>query len=64
MSDAEYEWRMKLKPVNLVIETDFSPEQIHEVQARYGSAARALIRRDFGACPELRGIWVTIHGGL
>jgi hypothetical protein len=47
MSDAEYEWRMKLKPVNLVIETDFSPEQIHEVQARYGSAARALIRRDF-----------------
>ena len=26
MSDAEYEWRMKLKAVNLVIETDFTAE--------------------------------------
>jgi hypothetical protein len=47
MSDAEHEWRMKLKAVNLVIETDFSAEQVRQVQARYGPAARALLRRDF-----------------
>ena len=47
MSDAEYEWRMKLKAVNLVIETDFTADQIHEAQGKWGAAARALLVRAF-----------------
>lgn len=47
MSDAEYEWRTKLKPVNLVIETDFTAEEIRRAQTKYGNAARRLLSRGF-----------------
>ena len=28
MSDADFEWRQRLKPVNLVIETNFSEDEV------------------------------------
>lgn len=47
MSDAEAEWRTKLKPVNLVIETDFTAEEIRTAQSAYGNTARRLFSRGF-----------------
>src|SRR4051812_9996477 len=47
MSDADHEWRAKLQRVSLVIETDFSQEEVHEAQSKYGAAARALLARGF-----------------
>ncbi|BBX04652.1 hypothetical protein BST36_27465 [Mycolicibacterium moriokaense] len=46
LSDAEYDWRAKLKPVNLVIETDFTAEEIDETKRKWGQAARQLLLRD------------------
>ncbi|AWT52228.1 hypothetical protein D806_012400 [Mycolicibacterium smegmatis MKD8] len=43
MSDADYEWRSRLQPVNLVIETDFSADEVRQAQRRYGAAARHLL---------------------
>ncbi len=43
MSDAEHEWRTRLKPVNLVIESDFVSQDIRELQSRYGSRTQQLI---------------------
>lgn len=40
MSDAEYEWRQRLQPVRLVIETNFSADEVREAQKKFGAAAR------------------------
>ena len=34
MSDADFEWRQRLKPVNLVIETNFSEDEVREAQRK------------------------------
>ncbi|BBZ20876.1 hypothetical protein MGAD_52110 [Mycolicibacterium gadium] len=47
LSDAEYEWRQKLKPVNLVIETDFTPANTAQIKKYWGAAARALRKHDY-----------------
>lgn len=47
LSDAEYEWRQKLKPVNLVIETDFTPKDTAEIKKYWGEAVKALRKRDY-----------------
>lgn len=46
MSDAEYEWRRRLQPAKLVIETDFSADEVREAQRKYGAVARQLVRQD------------------
>ncbi|MCV7176153.1 hypothetical protein H7H98_10395 [Mycolicibacterium sphagni] len=46
LSDAEYEWRQKLKPANLVIETDFTAKQIERIKKYWGAAVRVLRKRD------------------
>ena len=50
MSDADYAWRQRLQPVNLVIETDFTADEVREAQSKYGAAARALLNK--GATPK------------
>lgn len=45
--DADYGWRQRLKSVNLVIETDFSEEEIREAQRNFGAAVRELRGRSF-----------------
>ncbi|WP_232007750.1 hypothetical protein, partial [Mycobacterium gordonae] len=45
MSDKDFEWRTRLKPVRLVIETDFSADEIRTAQSKYGVAATHLIHR-------------------
>lgn len=47
MSDAEHEWRTRLQPVNLVIESDFLGEDIRELQSRYGSRTQQLVNKGF-----------------
>lgn len=47
MSDAEHEWRTRLQPVNLVIETDFLAHDIRDLQSRYGSRTQQLINQGF-----------------
>ena len=47
LSDAEYEWRQKLKPVNLVIETDFTAKNTMQIKKYWGAAVRALRKRDY-----------------
>lgn len=46
MSDAEYEWRARLQPVNLVIETDYSAGEIRTAQSKLGATVQALTKRD------------------
>jgi hypothetical protein len=43
MSDKDFEWRTRLKPVNLVIETDFSADEVRTAQSKYGAAAQQLL---------------------
>jgi hypothetical protein len=43
MSDADYHWRQRLEPVNLVIETDFSADEVREAQRNVGRAAQHLL---------------------
>lgn len=43
MSDKDFEWRTRLKPVNLVIETDFSGDEVRTAQSKYGLTASHLI---------------------
>lgn len=45
MSDTDYEWRQRLEPVRLVIETDFSADGVREAQSKYGVAARLLLNK-------------------
>lgn len=47
LSDAEFEWRQKLKPASLVIETDFTPSQVRTAKLRWGQAANALKKRGY-----------------
>lgn len=47
MSDKEVEWRERLGPVKLVVETNFSAHEVRETQKRYGAAARGLLHRDW-----------------
>jgi hypothetical protein len=47
MSDAEYEWRKRLQPVNLVIESDFVALDIRQLQSRYGSRTQQLVGQGF-----------------
>jgi hypothetical protein len=43
MSDKDFEWRTRLKPVNLVIETDFSADEVRIAQSKYGATAGHLL---------------------
>lgn len=45
MSDADFEWRTRLGPVRLVIETDFSADEVRSAQSKYGSTAKYLLDR-------------------
>lgn len=45
ITDTDFEWRGRLKPVNLVIETDFSADEVRNAQSKYGAAATHLINR-------------------
>lgn len=45
MTDTDFEWRQRLQPVNLVIETNFSADEVRNAQSRYGAAAGQLINR-------------------
>ncbi|CCK63175.1 Conserved protein of unknown function [Mycobacterium canettii CIPT 140070017] len=45
MSDTDCEWRKRLQPVNLVIETDFSADEVRTAQSKYGAAARQLLNQ-------------------
>lgn len=47
LSDAEFSWRKKLEPARLVVETDFTADQIDTAKARWGMAANALRKQDF-----------------
>lgn len=42
MTDRDYEWRTKLAPVRLVVEADFSADEVRAAQSKYGMAARQL----------------------
>ena len=50
MSDVDYEWRQRLQPVNLVIETDFSADEVRAAQHKFGAASRQLVAD--GALPK------------
>lgn len=45
MSDEEHRLRQALSPVSLVVETNFSADEISQIQYRYGQAATALLGR-------------------
>ncbi|WP_231991905.1 hypothetical protein [Mycobacterium sp. ACS4331] len=45
MSDADYEWRGRLQPINLVIEADFTADEVRDAQSKYGAAARHMVNR-------------------
>lgn len=45
MSDSEYEWRTRLQPAKLVIETDFSAEEVREAQRKFGAASLHLLKQ-------------------
>ncbi|WP_245850571.1 hypothetical protein [Mycobacterium angelicum] len=45
MSDRDFEWRTRLKPVNLVIETDFTADEVRTAQSKYGAVAAHLVRQ-------------------
>lgn len=45
MSDEEHRLRQSLEQVSLVVETNFSAEEIREAQRRYGQAAADMLRR-------------------
>lgn len=45
MADKDFEWRGRLRPVKLVIETDFAAEEVRIAQSKYGAAATHLLNR-------------------
>lgn len=45
LSDADFEWRRRLKPVRLVIESDFSADEVRETQRNAGRHARELLNQ-------------------
>ncbi|WP_197379998.1 hypothetical protein [Mycolicibacterium mengxianglii] len=46
LSDHDHEWRTRLAPTRLVIETDFSAEEVRTAQSKYGAAALQLAKND------------------
>lgn len=46
MSDAEHDWRTRLQPVNLVIETNFTADEVRTAQSKFGAAVYGLLRKD------------------
>lgn len=42
LSDVDYEWRQRLLPVSLIIETDFSADEVREAQRKFGIEVRDL----------------------
>ncbi|WP_304106598.1 hypothetical protein [Mycolicibacterium bacteremicum] len=46
ISDEEHRWRSLLQPVSLVIETDFSEDDVRQTQRKFGSAIRQLAKQD------------------
>ncbi|MDV3125282.1 hypothetical protein M1247_10200 [Mycobacterium sp. 21AC1] len=46
MSDTDHEWRTRLRPVSLVVEADFSAEEVRVAQRQFGAAARHLLKQD------------------
>ncbi len=44
LSDHDHEWRTRLAPARLVIETNFSAEEVRTAQSKYGAAARQLAK--------------------
>lgn len=46
MSDEEHRWRALLQRVSLVIEADFSEEEVREAQRKFGAAVRQLEKQD------------------
>ncbi|OHU97395.1 hypothetical protein [Mycobacterium talmoniae] len=47
MSDEEHRLRQALEPVSLVVETNFSADEIRQVQQHYGQAATQMLRRGY-----------------
>ncbi|WP_167106456.1 hypothetical protein [Mycobacterium sp. DL592] len=45
ISDADYEWRQRLAPVRLVIETDFTADEVREAQNNFGREAEHLVKQ-------------------
>lgn len=45
MSDADFEWRERLKRINLVVEADFTADEIWAAQKKYGAASQHLLNR-------------------
>lgn len=45
MSDADFEWRKRLKRISLVVEADFTAEEIWVAQKKYGAASQHLLNR-------------------
>lgn len=55
MSDKEYEWRERLQPANLVIETDFSADEVREAQSKFGATVQTLVKRDIPYAKIING---------
>lgn len=47
MSDEEHRLRQALKPVSLVVETNFATDEIRRIQYQYGQAVTALLGRGY-----------------
>lgn len=46
ISDEEYRWRALLQPVSLVIEADFSEDDVREAQRKFGAMVRQLEKQE------------------
>lgn len=46
LSDHDHEWRTRLAPARLVIETDFSANEVRTAQSKYGGAALQLAKNN------------------
>ncbi|WP_243707141.1 hypothetical protein [Mycobacterium marinum] len=45
MTDKDLEWQTRLKPANLVVETNFFADEVRDAQSKYGLFARQLLDR-------------------
>lgn len=45
ISDADYEWRTRLKRINLVVEAGFTADEIRTAQKQYGAASQHLFHQ-------------------
>lgn len=46
LSDHDHDWRTRLAPARLVIETDFSADEVRTAQSKYGAAALQLAKNN------------------